>query len=423
MATTLKGRRLADRYVLETRISDGPVSTWRGRDEILGRSVAVSVVQTSGWQWDRFRRQAQATGCLSHASVLRVFDTGEEEGAAYLVTEYLEGRTLESLLENGPMQPEHALAIARAVLSAVMHAHDAGVVHGGLVPRVVLVDETGHVKVTGFGWEEDSDPRSDLAAVGTLLDAMLGNDREPSLAQFVARARGEGDRDFRDAAEMIGSLDRIPIQEPSDDADAVTPERSGDSGREPARRLVRPFTVAIIGGLLVGAFAVGLLLPSQELPVDDRARPGPPAQWPVVAVLDHDPEGDGQEQPDLTGLAIDGDASTGWKTERYETADLGGLKQGVGLLLDLGRLHDVGGVEVQTALLGWRFQLQGSEDGRTFSGPLPAPDGTVVFSATHDLVQPLEPVRVRYVLIWIVELAPAEGGFQASVNEAQILAA
>lgn len=424
MSTTLKGRRLAGRYLLETKINDGPVSTWLGRDEVLGRSVAVSVVETSGWEWDRFRRQAQTTGRLSHASVLRVFDTGEEDGAAFIVTEYVEGTTLESLLEGGHLPTQEALGIARAVLSAVMHAQDTDIVHGGLSPRVVLIDGSGHVKVTGFGWEEDTDPATDLAAVGSLLDSMLDDNRDPPVARLIARARGEGDRGFRDAAEMIGAIDRIEIHEPSDDAIAAEDQRATTSGRGGTRWLLRPFAVAIVGVLLIGAFAVGLLLPGQDLPVGDRGDVETQTNQPVVAVTDHDPEGDGQEQPDLTGFAIDGDPATAWETERYDTADLGGLKPGVGLLLDLGSVRGVGGLELSTNLSGWDFQVQTSDDGSTFSGPIPAPDGTtVLFNAATTLVQPLERVRTRYLLIWIVGLAPADGGFKASIGEVRILAA
>ena len=77
---------------------------------------------------------------------------------------------------------------------------------------------------------------------------------------------------------------------------------------------------------------------------------------------DFDPEGDGKENPDEAPLAHDGDASTAWETGLYaRRADFGGLKQGVGLLIDLGQARRVTGVTILMSKPGANLELRTSD--------------------------------------------------------------
>jgi hypothetical protein len=140
-----------------------------------------------------------------------------------------------------------------------------------------------------------------------------------------------------------------------------------------------------------------------------------------VAVFDHDPEGNGREHPETIPLVLDGDASTAWTTEGYSTAQLGGLKTGVGLVLDLGEMESVGSIRIVTDLPGWRFQLLGSADGKSFSDPIASASGETTFRADAQTEVAFEPRRLRYLQIWAVELAPEDGGFRASIAEVVVL--
>ena len=104
---------------------------------------------------------------------------------------------------------------------------------------------------------------------------------------------------------------------------------------------------AIVGVL---AFLVGRSV-SDDPPGSSISESSPVRTLPIRGVKDFDPEGsDGTENPELTSLAIDGDLATGWRTTTYfNRSDLGGLKSGVGLIVDLGGVRQVTSVRVRLA--------------------------------------------------------------------------
>jgi hypothetical protein len=174
--------------------------------------------------------------------------------------------------------------------------------------------------------------------------------------------------------------------------------------------------VVVVAGLLLGPLEFGG-------PLGIRPAPGGNgAALKIAAASDHDPEGDGQENPELAPLAIDRSAETAWETERYNSPQLGGLKSGVGLVLDLGRVREIGGVRIVTTLPDWRFEIRASDDGSSFTR-LENADGETSFVAEGDGAVELEPLALRYVLIWITDLAPADGGYRADIAKVQILPA
>src|SRR4051812_3479192 len=97
----------------------GMGEVYRARDTRLGRDVAIKVVgaQFAG-DADRIRRflkEAQAVGQLQHANVLSVYDVGVHDGASYLVSELLEGESLQSRIGRGPISPTRAVHFARQI--------------------------------------------------------------------------------------------------------------------------------------------------------------------------------------------------------------------------------------------------------------------------------------------------------------------
>lgn len=145
------------------------------------------------------------------------------------------------------------------------------------------------------------------------------------------------------------------------------------------------------------------------------AAPGAPAPAgvtvAVTAVRDFDPQGtDGRENTATTGLADDGDPLTAWRTSRYSTAALGGLKEGVGLLVDLGSVRQVDQVDV--GLLGTGTAVELRTAGIAPQAPTSLDGFGVV--ATDDRagadvsLRPASPVLARYLLVWLTEL-PRDG--------------
>jgi putative peptidoglycan lipid II flippase len=134
-----------------------------------------------------------------------------------------------------------------------------------------------------------------------------------------------------------------------------------------------------------------------------------------------DPEGDGEENADEAPLAVDGDPSTSWRTDRYKgDPRFGRLKQGVGLLLDLGHPVSVREARIAVAAPGIALQVRAAD-----SPGAAATDYTLVGQATATgtaiTIKPARPTTARYWLVWVTKLAPDGGGYRANIAEIALL--
>jgi eukaryotic-like serine/threonine-protein kinase len=152
--------KLADRFVLEREVGSGGMSTvYLGRDETLGRSVAVKVLKGgfSGTDiGDRFQREGKTAARLSHPNIVPVYDAGEGEiggrEVSYIVMEHVSGGDLKDLLDaRGPLGTRELSRIGAEVAAGLAHAHERGVVHRDMKPHNILLDEAGRPKITDFG--------------------------------------------------------------------------------------------------------------------------------------------------------------------------------------------------------------------------------------------------------------------------------
>jgi len=185
----------------------------------------------------------------------------------------------------------------------------------------------------------------------------------------------------------------------------------------------------LIAGLAGGAYAVYREQEGND-PTTPRTTPGPTATTPapatgapitISAAGDFDPEGDPPaENPELVPRAIDGNPATAWRTSTYRQAALGGIKSGVGVVLDLGTQQEVGSIEVQ--LIGAPTELEffatapGAND-----APLELADarrlGGLTADGTTALFRTDAGTRTRYVMIWLTNLPKAGDGFQGQIAE------
>ena len=150
----------AGRYQIVSELGRGSMGVvYHGFDPVIGRTVAIKTMLTEGLTSQefrefksRFQREAQAAGVLSHPNIVNVFDYGEDNGILYLIMEYLEGKSLEKLIEEQGMLPiETIIPMFDQVCGALDHAHQHDIVHRDIKPANIMILDNGLVKVTDFG--------------------------------------------------------------------------------------------------------------------------------------------------------------------------------------------------------------------------------------------------------------------------------
>ena len=134
----------------------GMGAVYRAKDTRLGRFVAIKVLTNVNFsdreRLQRFEQEARATGLLNHPNLLTVYDVGADSGGApFLVSELLEGETLRSRLERGPLSARKAVDAALQMAQGLAAAHDKGIVHRDLKPDNIFLTRDGRLKILDFG--------------------------------------------------------------------------------------------------------------------------------------------------------------------------------------------------------------------------------------------------------------------------------
>ncbi|HYO37016.1 MAG TPA: hypothetical protein VER97_13150, partial [Geodermatophilus sp.] len=151
MTSTITG--LPDRYRPldevgpEERTETGVIRCWRARDRILNRDVAIRVHVPGGPPARAWIARALTAGGLATPALAMVYDasegTGGEGGTAYVVNEWIEGRTLAERLEDGPMDERQARTVLRRLAEGVAEAHRVGLAVGWLTTVNVVLRPNG----------------------------------------------------------------------------------------------------------------------------------------------------------------------------------------------------------------------------------------------------------------------------------------
>jgi serine/threonine protein kinase len=152
------------RYEILAELGRGAMGiVYKARDPKINRAVAVKTISLAGQPpeeeheyRERFFREAEAAGRLSHPGIVTVFDVGEEPETRvpYIVMEFISGQSLEKLLlskEDHKLPLEEALQLALEIAEALDCAHGQGVVHRDVKPANILLTEDGHAKIADFG--------------------------------------------------------------------------------------------------------------------------------------------------------------------------------------------------------------------------------------------------------------------------------
>jgi serine/threonine-protein kinase len=146
-----------DRYLLLEMIGQGGMGrVYLARDTRLNRRVALKILApervNNPRAIARFQREARVGAQLQHENLVRVYDFGESNGRYFLVMEYIEGRTIGTLIaEQGPMPPATAARLVRQVALGLGHAHRKGLIHRDVNPYNILVTHDGTAKLADLG--------------------------------------------------------------------------------------------------------------------------------------------------------------------------------------------------------------------------------------------------------------------------------
>ncbi|MEU9378318.1 serine/threonine-protein kinase [Streptomyces sp. NPDC048255] len=178
----VSGALIGGRYQLLELIGQGGMGrVWRGRDETLGREVAVKEVrlpQDVGEEQrevllQRVLREARSAARLGHPGIITVHDVVEHEGAPVIVMEYVAGRSLAGAVEREGHLPVRQVAeIGVLMLRALLRAHAQGIVHRDLKPDNVLLTDD-RVVITDFGIAYVPDSTLTLTRTGTIMGTPL----------------------------------------------------------------------------------------------------------------------------------------------------------------------------------------------------------------------------------------------------------
>ncbi|MGH3734278.1 MAG: serine/threonine-protein kinase, partial [Micromonosporaceae bacterium] len=196
------GKWMGERYRLDERIATGGMGdVWKCEDTVLGRVVAVKVLQPAMLEEpgfiDRFRAEARVMATLNHPGVVQVYDYGESglEGGgkvAYLVMEYVEGEPLHRVLaQHGRLAAGRVMDLTAQAADALQAAHDRGIIHRDVKPGNLLVRPNGKLVLTDFGIA-----RSALTGNLTQAGAVLGT------ASYVSPEQASGSSAITPASDV-----------------------------------------------------------------------------------------------------------------------------------------------------------------------------------------------------------------------------
>src|SRR3954447_11647911 len=149
------------RYKIVRELGRGAMGiVYHAIDPNIGRPVAIKTIRFAPTRKpeelermrERLFREARSAGILSHPGIVTIYDVDQQDDLAYIAMEYVDGPTLEQLLnDSGPLTPEKMFSILGQTAVALDYAHSKGIVHRDIKPANIMVTADGTTKITDFG--------------------------------------------------------------------------------------------------------------------------------------------------------------------------------------------------------------------------------------------------------------------------------
>ncbi len=169
----LTKRRLGPYEILSEIARGGMGIVYRARDTRDEKLVAVKVMlageDATAEMVKRFSREAGAARELSHPNIVAVLDEGADEGHHFFVMEYVDGRSLDQLIDAGEITPRRSMEMTRKIADALGHAHERGIIHRDIKPSNILIDKDGEPHITDFGLAKNVEMTSKITKTGTCI--------------------------------------------------------------------------------------------------------------------------------------------------------------------------------------------------------------------------------------------------------------
>jgi len=168
------GDKVKHYEILELIGKGGMGEVYLAQDTVLDRRVAIKFLPESMQKDEKARvrllREAKAAASLDHPFICKVYETGEIEGKAYIVMEYVEGQNLKEKLEKEQTPPlRDSLQMVLEIAESLANAHEKGIVHRDLKPSNIMLTPQGHVKVMDFGLAKHIVPGGDEESITKTL--------------------------------------------------------------------------------------------------------------------------------------------------------------------------------------------------------------------------------------------------------------
>ncbi len=180
------------RYTIIGELGKGAMGTvYKAVDPLIDRIVAIKTINLSmaldekeAFEYEsRFYQEAKAAGRLSHPNIVTIYDVGKSGEIAYIAMEFLQGRELRDILNDGKRMPiEQVINVVAQVALGLAYAHEYGIVHRDVKPSNIMIVREGNVKITDFGIA-----RLASAGVHTQTGMVLGSPKYMSPEQVVGQ--------------------------------------------------------------------------------------------------------------------------------------------------------------------------------------------------------------------------------------------